>query len=115
NLPPAFIDVSSTEIFRDEDIDYAQRIWQTGGVAELHVWPGGFHAFTVIEPNSKLSQHAIAASANWYRRLLAFTSSKKNGIEQPFFDTASHIIILFGNVAFNLIPLCSSASCRQAA
>ncbi|CAF3399728.1 unnamed protein product [Rotaria socialis] len=74
NLPPAFIDVSSTEIFRDEDIDYAQRIWQTGGVAELHVWPGGFHAFTVIEPNSKLSQHAIAASANWYRRLLAFTS-----------------------------------------
>ncbi|CAF3775682.1 unnamed protein product, partial [Rotaria socialis] len=45
----------------------------------------------------------------------ALLGSKRIGIEQPFFDTASHIIILFGNVAFNLIPLCSSASCRQAA
>jgi len=49
-LPPAFIDVGSAETFRDEDIAYASRIWQAGGVAELHVWPGGFHGFDVLAP-----------------------------------------------------------------
>ena len=71
NLPPAFIDVGSTETFRDEDIGYAQRIWQAGGVAELHVWPGGFHAFIMMEKNATLVKHALEASANWYRRLSA--------------------------------------------
>jgi acetyl esterase/lipase len=71
NLPPAFIDVSSTETFRDEDIDYARRIWQAGGVAELHVWPGGFHGFTGFMPQAALSKLALEATTNWYRRLLA--------------------------------------------
>jgi acetyl esterase/lipase len=70
NLPPAFIDVSSTEIFRDEAIEYAQRIWQDGGIAELHVWPGGLHAFTILKENNILAKHAFQASTNWYRRLL---------------------------------------------
>jgi acetyl esterase/lipase len=71
NLPPAFIDVSSTEIFRDEDIEYAQRIWQAGGVAELHVWPGGLHGFTKLGEKTALSKYALQAGTNWYRRLLA--------------------------------------------
>ena len=28
------------------------RIWQAGGVAELHVWPGGFHGFDGIVPHA---------------------------------------------------------------
>jgi acetyl esterase/lipase len=44
-LPPAFLDVGSAETFRDEVVTYATRLWQAGGVAELHVWPGGFHGF----------------------------------------------------------------------
>jgi acetyl esterase/lipase len=36
-LPPAFIDVGSAETFRDEAVTYVSRIWQAGGVAELHV------------------------------------------------------------------------------
>lgn len=40
-LPPTFIDVGSTDTFRDEDVTYATRIWRAGGIAELHVWPGG--------------------------------------------------------------------------
>jgi acetyl esterase/lipase len=71
NLPPAYIDVSSTEVFRDEDIDYAQRIWQAGGIAELHVWPGGYHGLNLFGLKTTLSKHALEASANWYRRLLA--------------------------------------------
>lgn len=75
NLPPAFIDVGSAETFRDENIEYAQRLWQAGGIAELHVWSGGFHGFTLAAPEAAVSKQAHETSKNWYRRLLA--SQKK--------------------------------------
>ncbi len=70
-LPPAFIDVGSAETFRDEDVTYATRIWQAGGVAELHVWPGGFHGFSGMVPQAGISQQANAAQRSWLRRILA--------------------------------------------
>ncbi|MEU2351346.1 alpha/beta hydrolase [Modestobacter sp. NPDC049651] len=70
-LPPAFIDVGSAETFRDEDVAYAGRIWQAGGEAELHVWPGGFHGFDGFAPQAQLSREARAARVRWLRRLLA--------------------------------------------
>ncbi|MFI1356167.1 alpha/beta hydrolase [Streptomyces sp. NPDC020898] len=70
-LPPAFLDVGSAETFRDEVVAYASRLWQAGGVAELHVWPGGFHGFDGFAPQAALSQSCQAAQVNWLRRLLA--------------------------------------------
>ncbi|WP_246080720.1 alpha/beta hydrolase [Modestobacter altitudinis] len=70
-LPPAFIDVASTETFRDEDVAYATRIWQAGGVAELHVWPGGCHGFDQFVPDARISREARAARLRWLRQLLA--------------------------------------------
>jgi acetyl esterase/lipase len=70
-LPPAFLDVGSAETFRDEVVAYASRIWQAGGVAELHVWPGGFHGYDGFAPQAALSQRARAAQLDWLRRLLA--------------------------------------------
>ncbi|MFC5753935.1 alpha/beta hydrolase [Actinomadura rugatobispora] len=69
-LPPAFIDVGSAETFRDEDVAYAARLWQAGGQAELHVWPGGFHGFDMMAPQAALSQEAREARVRWLRRLL---------------------------------------------
>jgi acetyl esterase/lipase len=69
-LPPAFIDVGSAETFRDEDVAYATGIWQAGGRAELHVWPGGFHGFTGMVPDAAISQAATAAQLTWLRRIL---------------------------------------------
>ncbi|MDA0638784.1 alpha/beta hydrolase [Nonomuraea sp. MCN248] len=69
-LPPAFIDVGSAETFRDEDVAYASRIWQAGGQAELHVWPGGFHSFDLLVPDAALSVAAKRARVSWLRRLL---------------------------------------------
>ncbi|MER5180969.1 alpha/beta hydrolase fold domain-containing protein [Streptomyces sp. NPDC002896] len=69
-LPPAFIDVGSAETFRDEDVAYASRIWQAGGIAELHVWPGGYHGFDGLVPQAALSVDARAARLRWLRRLL---------------------------------------------
>ncbi|MCZ0985440.1 alpha/beta hydrolase [Streptomyces diastatochromogenes] len=68
---PAFLDVGSAETFRDEVVDYASRIWRSGGTAELHVWPGGFHGFDGFAPQAGLSQAARAAQLDWLRRLLA--------------------------------------------
>jgi acetyl esterase/lipase len=62
-LPPAFIDVGSAETFRDEGVAYATRICQAGGVAELHVWPGGYHGFTLMVPQAVLSRDAVVAQA----------------------------------------------------
>jgi acetyl esterase/lipase len=70
-LPPTFIDVGSAETFRDEDVAYASRIWQAGGIAELHVWPGGFHGYPGLAPNARISQDTRAAQLRWLRRLLA--------------------------------------------
>ncbi|WP_037682172.1 alpha/beta hydrolase [Streptomyces griseus] len=70
-LPPAFLDVGSAETFRDEVVGYASRVWQAGGIAELHVWPGGFHGFDGFAPQATLSRAARAAHLDWLRRLLA--------------------------------------------
>jgi len=69
-LPPTFIDAGSAEVFRDEDVTYASRIWAAGGDCELHVWPGGFHAFDMAAPQARLSREMIAARAGWLRRTL---------------------------------------------
>jgi acetyl esterase/lipase len=69
-LPAAFVDVGSAETFRDEDVTYATRIWQAGGRAELHVWPGGFHGFDGAAPHAAISRDAKAARVRWLRRVL---------------------------------------------
>lgn len=69
-LPPAFVEVGAAEMFRDEDADYATRIWATGGEAELHVWSGGFHGFDMYAPGSELARAALAARDSWLRRIL---------------------------------------------
>jgi acetyl esterase/lipase len=69
-LPPAYIDVGSVDTFRDEDSDYARRIWEVGGSAELHVWAGGFHGFESANATARVSQAAAAARMNWLKRIL---------------------------------------------
>ena len=69
-LPPAYVELGSVETFRDEDLDYARRIWSAGGSAELHVWPGGYHAFELISPDSALAAAALQVRLDWLRRLL---------------------------------------------
>jgi len=70
-LPPAFIEVGSAEMFRDEDIDYARRLWWAGVDCELHVWSGGFHGFDVFAPDSALARAARDARRSWLRRTLS--------------------------------------------
>jgi acetyl esterase/lipase len=70
-LPPAFLEVGSAEIFRDETIDYASRIWAAGGEAELHVWAGAYHGFSGFSPDAVVSRAAVDARDSWWRRVLS--------------------------------------------
>ncbi|WP_051945864.1 alpha/beta hydrolase [Streptacidiphilus rugosus] len=69
-LPAAYVDVGSAETFRDEAVAYANGIWQAGGDAELHVWPGAFHGYDTFAPHAVLSHDAREARTRWLRRIL---------------------------------------------
>lgn len=62
-LPPAFLDVGTVDLFRDEDIAFASRLMQAGVPTELHVSPGAYHAAETLAPEAALSRRI------WERRL----------------------------------------------
>lgn len=69
-LPPTFLDVGSAEVFRDEVVSFASQIWADGGVAELHVWPGGTHGWDWLAPDSVMASQAAEARQTWAERVL---------------------------------------------
>lgn len=69
-LPPTFVDCGSAGVFRDEDVAQATAIWASGGDWELHVWPGGFHGFDLLAPQSALATGRRETGTRWVRRLL---------------------------------------------
>jgi len=68
-LPPTFLDCGSAEVFRDETVEYASRIWAAGGQAELHIWAGGFHGFGRAA-HTNVARAAKAAIDSWLARVL---------------------------------------------
>ncbi|MEL5955164.1 alpha/beta hydrolase fold domain-containing protein [Streptomyces sp. CLV115] len=54
-LPPTYLDVGDLDLFRDEDLIYANRLMQAGVPVELHVYPGGIHAGELLAPDAELS------------------------------------------------------------
>jgi acetyl esterase/lipase len=69
-LPPAFIDVGTADLFRDEDIDYAQRLMQAGVPTELHVYPGAYHGFDSMAPRARITRAARTARITALQRAL---------------------------------------------
>lgn len=55
-LPPIFIDVGTADLFRDEDIEFVQRLAKAGNQVEFHLYPGAFHASELFAPDADLSQ-----------------------------------------------------------
>lgn len=70
-LPPALLVVGAAEIFRDEAISYADRIWQAGGDAELHVFAGAFHACDIFAPHTSVGRSMIRTRNTWVEKVLA--------------------------------------------
>ncbi len=77
NLPTTYIDAGSAEVFRDEDVDYASRIWAAGGQAELHVWAGGVHGFDALFPQTRIGAAARRTRTQWLARALDAMSAER--------------------------------------
>ncbi|GCE22151.1 alpha/beta hydrolase [Dictyobacter kobayashii] len=71
-LPPALIGVGTLDLFLEEDIEYARRLIRAGVPTELHIYPGGFHAFPMVA-EAKVSQAFIRDYLNALTR--AFNQS----------------------------------------
>lgn len=69
-LPPAYVEVGGSEVFRDEDLDYARRLLEAHVPVELHVWMGGFHGFEIIAPGIELARACLDARTSFIRRSL---------------------------------------------
>jgi triacylglycerol lipase len=69
-LPPAWIGVGALDVFRDENITYAQRLLGAGVPAELHVYPGAPHGFESICPDAAVAQQCQADITAALRRAL---------------------------------------------
>jgi acetyl esterase/lipase len=69
-LPPGCVVVGSIDGFRDEDVDYAQRLNQAGVPCELHVIAGLPHAY-VMAPDAAAVQLAERCQDDWLARQLS--------------------------------------------
>ena len=66
-LPPTCVVVGSIDGFRDEDIDYAQRLNRAGVPCELHVIAGLPHAYLLV-PGAIAVQLAMHCMDDWLSR-----------------------------------------------
>lgn len=68
-LPPTYIDVGELDLFRDEDLEFVQRIAAGGGRIEFHLDRGAVHGFDTRVPDAPISR-AVRA-----RRLSALATA----------------------------------------
>ncbi len=59
-LPPAYIETGQLDLFREEDIGYADRLGRAGVPVELVQYPGVPHAFDTFAPAAAVSRRAVA-------------------------------------------------------
>jgi acetyl esterase/lipase len=58
-LPPAYVCVGSEDLFRDEDVAYAQRLMRADVPCELAVFPGLYHGGDMFVPNAAISRRLM--------------------------------------------------------
>ena len=68
-LPPAFVSVGAVDGFRDEDVDYALRLNQSGVPTELHVYPGACHGYQLAR-EAPVTKQSARDKVDWLSRQL---------------------------------------------
>jgi acetyl esterase/lipase len=69
-LPPTYLETGSSEVFRDEILEYAARLAHAGVPMELHCWAGGYHGFELTGPDAEISRACVSARTSFLRRAL---------------------------------------------
>jgi acetyl esterase/lipase len=70
-LPPTFIAVGQTDLFVEENLDYARRLINAAVPTELHVFPCAYHGFDYIAPQSRIAKDFLSARLAALRRAFA--------------------------------------------
>src|SRR5690554_3923005 len=55
NLPPTLTYVGSVEPFKDETIDYVERLKLQGNQVHFKIFDGGYHAFDILSDKSEIA------------------------------------------------------------
>ncbi|WP_087972253.1 alpha/beta hydrolase [Oceanobacillus rekensis] len=58
-LPKTYICVGQLDPFRDETLDYVTRLCQAGVDVEFHLYPGVFHGFEAIAPDTAIGKQTV--------------------------------------------------------
>ena len=58
-LPPTYITVGGQDLFRDECINYAQRLMAASVPTQLDVFPGVFHSAEMLAPEARVSRRMV--------------------------------------------------------
>lgn len=64
NLPYTYTCVGQLDPFRDETLSYVTKLAQAGVDVEFHLYPGGYHGFEVLNPQSERAQQVIQEYVN---------------------------------------------------
>jgi acetyl esterase/lipase len=59
-LPYTYIEVGQLDIFRDEDLGYAERLGRAGVNVEFHLRPGAPHEFETFAYDTNIARRAVA-------------------------------------------------------
>ncbi|MCY4464866.1 MAG: alpha/beta hydrolase [Chloroflexi bacterium] len=70
DLPPAFVTVGTMDLFRDEDINYAQRLMAAGIPTELEVYAGMVHGGELLLPDAAISKRMVHGYQEALRRAI---------------------------------------------
>jgi len=58
-LPPCYLEVGQLDIFRDEDLDYAERLSDAGVTVEFHLRPGVPHEFETYAYATDIARRSV--------------------------------------------------------
>jgi acetyl esterase/lipase len=72
-LAPIYTDIGDADLFRDDVIDFVNRLRDAGNQVEFHLIPGMFHAGELFNPDAAISK------ALWQRRFDAINGAFSRG------------------------------------
>src|SRR4051794_11256321 len=70
-LPPTWIGTAELDLFRDENLEYAGRLYAAGVPTELHAYPGAVHGFELFAPEAAVSRRFLRDRDEALDRFLA--------------------------------------------
>lgn len=70
-LPPTLIYVGAADLFCDEDVEFAARLYRAGVPTELHLYPGAPHGFDRSAAATTVGRRCLRDTKEWLKLALS--------------------------------------------